>query len=937
MSCPDITVVVPASVTDVNVGVVVVCAILGFIVGVILTLIIARCLIRDIARARVQEEEKAMLLENIADERQSSVGSIEKKERDRGSTGCPSPTNCIFLQPLCNDNEAFESDEETPRHKPTPRRYSSASADRYSQAMERYDEDEADAPGDGIVIALTRQSSEKIYTELSIQDIRATKDLENELHEQKVMSFLQVLSIILNRCVAKGKIEPEDGSEFMEKYEKEIQTEESKIQEELKYAEEELRQDERLSKDPLALEDALDRLRPAYIRKMNNVIKTAQMNLSDDFAQKTELSQDEIDAIMEKLTENMAALDKHLGDEASRQAMVLRERLAKRQAMAEKWKKNEEQEKDTNRSRVDDHYKNMDKLIDDRLLLEGQRDSIMRQYEADLAQLQENHEAEVLRQSRTLAEKLRQQREKRMKKLEVKHQEQKEALVNKAGQVVDPIDFVEAYHGLAQRQREEKNQFIEELDNKESEELENLRLQLQAQRDEELEKQEESLYELLAQRARLTEKETEKLMKKHDANMKAHNEQMEKEKKRQRAKMQEQLAEKRRKWEEDNKQLQSENKALIDQQEAAVQKVLTTQSSLDEEARRAIMMNHEANVQALTNQLQMTKVRQQKILEAKLQRRKNHMEALKKKQEEEMLAKRDAGEKEIAKLEQKHEEEMEHEMQTMEEEKNKALLDLRRRLAMETEEALKAQDEQMSLLIGKLTVGQARRKGIIAKQDKAIKELQEQMTEAFANEDSDAASRKTEKILDRHLKNVEELQERMAEERESQMRMLKEKFEARKLKKEKEAEYKLAEEKNAPAPSTRKKSMTAASVMNRLLMDQRHKKTMADLEKELKLEMTRQKEELDQELEEQMKKELEEREKDLLSQLAVVGNLSKDELNDMVHNAVEEGGGSEKQARKLTKDLTHRIKSAKSRGDFDLDEEDEDEYRSERRRQTKAK
>ena len=50
--------------------------------------------------------------------------------------------------------------------------------------------------------------------------------------------------------------------------------------------------------------------------------------------------------------------------------------------------------------------------------------------------------------------------------------------------------------------------------------------------------------------------------------------------------------------------------------------------------------------------------------------------------------------------------------------------DLRSCLALEIKEALKAQDAQLGVLIGKLQVGQARRKNIIKKQDKAIKELQ---------------------------------------------------------------------------------------------------------------------------------------------------------------------------------------------------------------------
>lgn len=48
----------------------------------------------------------------------------------------------------------------------------------------------------------------------------------------------------------------------------------------------------------------------------------------------------------------------------------------------------------------------------------------------------------------------------------------------------------------------------------------------------------------------------------------------------------------------------------------------------------------------------------------------------------------------------------------------------RTRIALETSEMLKTQDEQMGALLGRLQVGQARRRGVIERQDKAIKELQ---------------------------------------------------------------------------------------------------------------------------------------------------------------------------------------------------------------------
>ncbi len=54
----------------------------------------------------------------------------------------------------------------------------------------------------------------------------------------------------------------------------------------------------------------------------------------------------------------------------------------------------------------------------------------------------------------------------------------------------------------------------------------------------------------------------------------------------------------------------------------------------------------------------------------------------------------------------------------------KAMVELRKILAEETDIAVKGQDTRLSTVIAKLQVGQARRQAIIKQQDKALKELQ---------------------------------------------------------------------------------------------------------------------------------------------------------------------------------------------------------------------
>ena len=53
---------------------------------------------------------------------------------------------------------------------------------------------------------------------------------------------------------------------------------------------------------------------------------------------------------------------------------------------------------------------------------------------------------------------------------------------------------------------------------------------------------------------------------------------------------------------------------------------------------------------------------------------------------------------------------------------------MRQRLAEETQQALAAQELQISQMIGQLEVGQARRRNIIQKQDKLINELENQLS-----------------------------------------------------------------------------------------------------------------------------------------------------------------------------------------------------------------
>ncbi|XP_022091841.1 trichohyalin-like isoform X2 [Acanthaster planci] len=901
MSCVDVQVIFPGSFWTVNPVEVTLAIIFGLLVGVVIAIVVARCFFQELAKDRIQQAEKKDW---------TNSGMYEKR------------ISYAEEVPL---TEVYHEDE-SPSSSGKNRRSSSLSAkDFRSQAtIDSYDEERAEEEDAYccLITALTKTSMVKTQTELSLQDYRETQKLEEELHQEKTSVFLQLLRIILSKFVAKERLDEEYTERFLDKYSEMVESAVQAVASEQAAAEDEIRQKLGVSKDPLALEEALEKTRPESTRKMVRALQDAQLKIQDDLAKETDLSDEEIDALVEKLTENMAEVERMIGEEAARQANILQERLERRRALAQQYSEIKTREETGNQTRLTDVRNILEGLVDDKQLLQEQCESIVKQYEADLAQIQENHQAEVMSQSLQLSEKLRKFREKKLRKLEKQQEEEMEELTRAASKAVNISDFVQAHHNLLEQHRDKSNSLMDELDHREAEDVQTLRQQLEQNREESIAKQEESLFEILAERARLSEKEAAKIMRHHTANVKAAEEKQEELKKQQQAEIQERLAQRKALWEEEQQRLEAEQRQLAEQQAKTVSRLLDTQSGLDEEARRQIMLQHEQNTLAVNNQLQMAKMKQQKLLEARLAQRRARMELLKERQEEELEAAK--SDRHVAELKEQHAQEVAAEMKAIEQ----AKAELRSRLALETKEALKAQDEQLGILIGKLQVGQARRQGIIKKQDKAIKELQEQMVDTVSVNQA-VSEHQTDRIIKRHMREIEEVEEKMREARAHQAKVLQDKYEAKKLLKEKTIVSQLEEERKE---ITRKQSGSALTIMSQMLLETRHKQAMSKLEQEMKRELAEQKEELNQQLERAMIEELEEQEKNFLGQLAVASEMSRDDLKDLVNTAVAEGGGDSSDVKKLSKDLTQRIKTARAQPD---EEEEEDETEEKPRRKGK--
>ena len=77
----------------------------------------------------------------------------------------------------------------------------------------------------------------------------------------------------------------------------------------------------------------------------------------------------------------------------------------------------------------------------------------------------------------------------------------------------------------------------------------------------------------------------------------------------------------------------------------------------------------------------------------------------------------------------------------------------------------------------------------------------------------------------------------------------------------------------------------ASAILNNALMEQRQKKAMEELEKEMQIELERNKAQLNSELQLALEKELETHKGDFLNQLAAASKISRQEIDEVVSTA----------------------------------------------------
>ncbi|KAJ8025948.1 Ellis-van Creveld syndrome protein [Holothuria leucospilota] len=927
-SCEDVDLVLAGQTVEVFPDLIFI--ILTAVVGVVLPLLFAFLFLKEIGKKRVQKSERVIgntprtVTEDWAGVEEDGIyyaggaarqttSAYKKMQKQRKSMKVSLEMDAVVYTNESTQDTAMEHDED-----------------------ETEGEEEEFETYTSIVTILSKsgmstKARDKALEELYIQDIRDSWTLQSDIHKEKTSAFFVLLQVMLGKFVASERITETYAKEFVEQYQEKMKECEGEILSDLKKVEQDLKEN---SRDSLEVEEELELKRPEFSRRLAAVVDSLSAEMRDDLQKNSGLSTDEVEALSEKLSKHMTTAEKLIGEDVEDQSVVLQDRLSKRQALAQQYSDMTARESQGTQTRIVEMKNILSDAVDDQKMTQSQVESILKDYEENLAAVEENYRSELQRQSAELQQKLKHHREAAMAKLQDKHSKEQEKLQQAVTTVVNPSDIVQAHHDLQQQHRSEYNDLVDELDYTEAEALSVARKKLSETQKEEADQVAEKMVAMLAEETRLSEKEAQKMMKKHQANCQAFEEQLMKEKQEQSEMLQKKIQERKAAWEKEKEKNKVEQQQLTVEQEKTVTKVLDSQTGLEEEARKRILQQHEQNTAALNNHLNLTRMRQQKLIEAKLAKRKARMEALKEQQKTEVN--NAENEEEAEALKEQHEEELRTELAEYNKEHEKTVAVFRSKIAIETAEMLKVQDQQMGELLGKLQVGQARRRAVIERQDKAIQELQEKLVDTVGD-NSKVPEQKTERIIQKHLREVEEVQEKMREAREHQAKILREKYENQKIMREKTLLAQLDENRVKTAKSKQRElSTNALEVLSRIYEEKKQEQAIKQMEQEMKSEMLHQKQEMDRQLEEALKRELEEREKDFLGDLAAVSELRKEELTELVSAAVEDGGGNEGDAKAIKKDLMKRMKNAKSRPDDD-DEDFVEEKRSKKKKKGKKK
>ncbi|XP_059163333.1 golgin subfamily A member 6-like protein 26 [Physella acuta] len=859
---------------------------LGLFLGALLVAVLAKPCLTALDKKRQQDEEK--LLDNKGKSdliivNKAHVWNEEKQIKSKGKKTFK--VSRFWRKKTSSSLKDHETDE--------------VNAEEIDPAMSR-----------GMVEVMLQTSSSATEVEMADQDMAVIISMERSMEEEKNTLMLKTIASLLKKKEEKKRVSPNFVSNFTRKTEESMKDLTKMIEREKEEAEEKLRNDPKLSKDSQTLENEMQKIQSTYNNKQSKLQREYRNNIRQDLLKSSGMTEAEIDELIEKLMNNMSIVEEKIGIELARQKRALDQRLAKRRKDVEYMEEEDKQKEKLISSWVD----TLKKII---FTFTNKEDNlgkeIISDYTKDLNAIKNDYDKELEKRKLVKYEELHKLRINSFYKL-LKNQEREKAILFKGADKHRSIaDFIMEFHNMLTKHHKEQEKLSLELDQNEVQELQNLKQALNTEEMKTMGKELEKIIPRLENLALLNKADPEKIIKLHKAKMSEYNAKMQREKQAVLARLQEKLQQRLNVADENEAQNEKEQEMLHEEQISALNKVLATNMDLNEEDKNKVLREHERNMKTLSNEMLFSRLRQQKSLEIKLNQRKVKLEELKKQQEQLKQDKSETDVKERKNLATKLEQEIAAEEEAFENARKSAVVELRKQLAKETEEALKVHDEELGLLIARLQIGDARRKAILEKQDQTLKKLQEEMERTIAAGEAPPSSL-TDQIIQQHNNQVSLLNEQLNRKRKQQERMIQEKLSAKKQELEENIETQLEEEAQAEYTVKQKRGAGYASLaLMQTFLEQKHAKAMQDLEEEMMTELEKYKLEINSSLEAELKKELEAQNKDFLLQLAKISKMPKRDLQD-AFSATKSGEVDSLSAQRLAKD----IRNTKNKS-FDLD------------------
>jgi len=795
-----------------------------------------------------------------------------------------------------------------------------------STDVSQHEEQEVDRKtGRGLIDIVIQNNSASAEVEMADQDMTELILMEREQNQARDVIMVRILALLLKKKMEKRAVTTDFYYTFVRKTEEEMRDLSVILIKEKENDEKKLRSDKSLAKDPHELESELDKLHSQYSNKTAKMHKDYRNEIRVNLLRSSGLSESEVEEVMERLINNMAVVEENIGLEQARQRRALEQRLAKRRQALEFNEYGEKEIEEGVTERVDLFRNILEGLTKESAQLERQNDEIVTDFSNDLNLIRDFHRKEY---NTNLLEKykdMKKNRENAQEKLNKKQEKEKATLLHMSEKSTAE-DFIKLYHDLLVKHHMEKEVLNSDMDQKEVQEIHKLKQEMSKEEKKKMEAAGEEMVEKLETKTDLSHQEAARLVKLHKQHVAQAAARRQKERQAMLARLEERLHQRLQAADEAEARDQAEQEKQKEEQMSTMSKVLATNMDLTEEAKERVMREHEQNMQALSNQLTRSKLRQQKSLEIKLNQRKARLAELQKKKEEQVKSMKDEGEMKDDKMMiltaqiAKEEEEFEAARKA-------AVADLRRRLAEETNEALKEQDEEISLLIGRLQVGQARRKAKLERQDATLKHLQEELERKVSGGDAMPTS-VTEQILAQHYNQVNHLNQQIQRRRDNQQQLILEKLTRKKTMLETEIETQLEEDAQTEYSDRRARGAGYATLaLMQTFLEQRHSQAMAELQEEMSAELEKSKTDLNQQMELQLKKELEIQRQNLLTQLAAVKGVSTSELKEAV-SAATQGSSDNKATLRMVKDLKNEMQRAKSSMDYSDSREDSGYQRS---------